>query len=84
MEVTRGRNPRFGPNGATIWFLRLVPRSPLCELWSIDLATRREQSHGQIGPFRNIDRHFDLSKRGALTWVSMREGLPELWAARLK
>ena len=83
-EVTHGRNPHFGPNGATIWFLRLVPRSAMCELWSIDLATRREQSHGQIGPFRNLDRHFDLSKRGALTWVYMREGLPELWAARLK
>ena len=84
VQVTRGRSPRFGPTGTTIWFLRLAPRSAMCELWSIDLTSGREVSHGQIGPFRNIDRHFDISKRGALTWVFMREGLPELWAARLR
>jgi Tol biopolymer transport system component len=83
VEVTRGIHARFGPGGSTIWFLRLVPRSAMCTLWSIDLATGKEQSHGEIGPFRGIDRHFDLSMQGALAWAPMREGLPELWAAGL-
>ncbi len=84
VDVTRGLHARFDSTGTTIWFLRLLPGSPMSELWSIDLATKRVESHGQMGPFRGIDRHFDLSSRGALAWAPMREGLPELWAARLK
>jgi Tol biopolymer transport system component len=83
-DVAPGIHARFGPNGATIWFLRLIPRSLMCELWSVDVASGREQPRGQLGPFRGIDRHFDLSMKGALAWAPMTEGLPELWAARLR
>jgi Tol biopolymer transport system component/tRNA A-37 threonylcarbamoyl transferase component Bud32 len=82
-EVAPGVSPRFGPGGSAIWFLRLVPGSLECELFELDLTTKRERSHGRIGPFRSIDRHFDVSSRGALTWAPMAEGLPELWVAKL-
>jgi TolB protein len=82
-DVAPGANARFGPDGSTVWFLRLVPGSFECELWEFDVRTKRERSHGRIGPFRTIDRHFDVSSRGALAWAPMAEGLPELWVARL-
>jgi hypothetical protein len=53
------------------------------ELMSVALDTKREETYGQIGPFRYIDRHFDVSSRGALAWSVMREERPEIWAARL-
>jgi Tol biopolymer transport system component len=82
-DVAQGIHARFGPGGSTIWFLKPVPGAATYQLWSIDLATRREQPFGEIGPFRLIDRHFDISARGALVWAPMIEGRPELWATRV-
>ncbi|HUF46321.1 MAG TPA: LpqB family beta-propeller domain-containing protein [Vicinamibacterales bacterium] len=82
-DVTAGIHARYGPGGSTLYFMRPLPNTTAHELWAIDIDTRVESRLGQVGPFRYIDRHVDVSSRGAIAWASMHAGRPELWAARL-
>jgi serine/threonine protein kinase len=82
-DITNGVHARYSPDGSLLYFVRPVPSSVMYELMSVALDTKREETYGQIGPFRYIDRHFDVSSRGALAWSVMREERPEIWAARL-
>ena len=83
LDVGEGINPHFSPDGASIYLIRGAPRSATYSLLTIDLKTRRETPLGEIGPFRSIDRHFDVSSRGVVAWAPILEGPPELWAARI-
>lgn len=71
-------------DGSRIYFMRGASPVAPQELWSVALDGRGRSKHREIGPFRGIDRFFDVSIDGDITWAPFVEGRRELWSATMK
>lgn len=67
-----------------IYFLRNADRAAPQQLWSVEIETGVEHAHGEIGPFRGIDRFFDVSPSGEIVWAPYASGRSELWTATIR
>lgn len=67
-----------------VYFLRGATRTATQELWSVGVVSRDERKHAEIGPFRGIDRYFDVSPAGEIVWAPFTAGRSELWAAMIR
>ena len=67
-----------------VYFLRGADRTSLQQVWSVNVKNGDERRHGEIGPFRGIDRFFDVSPSGEIVWAPYRSGRSELWTAAIR
>jgi Tol biopolymer transport system component/tRNA A-37 threonylcarbamoyl transferase component Bud32 len=77
-------NVAWSGDDSRIYFLRGQDRGSPQQVWSIGVDTGDERRHGEIGPFRGIDRFFDLSPSGEIVWAPFSAGRSEMWAATIK
>jgi Tol biopolymer transport system component len=79
-----GRVPVWSPDGSRIYYLRDTTTPGVKELWSIAPDGRDERKlFDRVGPYREIDVTFDVSREGEVVWSEYIEGRPELWQAAL-
>ena len=74
---------QWSQDGSRIYFLRPSLGAGEQELASIAVDGADERTERRIGPFRAVDRHFDMSSVGELVWAPFLEGRRELWFADL-
>lgn len=67
-----------------VYFLRGAGRTSVQEVWSVGVEAGDERKHAEIGPFRGIDRFFDLSPLDEITWAPFNAGRSELWLASVR
>ncbi len=77
-------NVAWSGDDSRIYFLRGQDRGSPQQVWSYGVDTGDERRHGEIGPFRGIDRFFDLSPSGEIVWAPFSAGRSEMWAATIK
>lgn len=83
--VTQGHAPVWSGDGQRVFVLRAPAgwQSSL-EVWSVDPDGGDQRREASLGRFRALDRHFDVSRDGALTWAPWRPGQQELWTAAIE
>lgn len=64
-----------------MYFLRAAATGGTQELWSIRIDGSDEHWVADLGRFRAIDRYFDISQEGVVTWAPFHPGWPQVWTA---
>ena len=74
----------WGPGDTRLYFLRSASREGPQQLWSVRPDGTGEERVREIGPFRGIDRYFDVSPTGEIVWAPWQPGSSELWTATVR